>query len=557
MSLLTCIANQLFLFLNRKVYKAFLLSSQNIEQTQKEILFSILRKNENSAFGMNYHFKTISSVKDLQRLIPIMDYEDYQEWIEMIMKGESNVLCSEKVKYLALSSGTTSPSKYIPFTEALKTEFSSAVNVWIYTLLRQFPKIKRGSQFWIVSPASTADVPESKVPIGFEPDSAYFGKLEKRLIRAILAVPEEFAQIKSSENYLYAISLFLLRKSNLRLISVWNPGMLISILQFIKEHHKNLIRDIKKGEANLPDAQIDNDYTIVSPFLKKLPKRAKFLARINFEEENFNCNIIWTRLQLISCWTDSWAKAFLDEIQSLFPGVRIQGKGLLATEGVVSITLKGILYPVLAVNSHFYEFRDLNTNAIHQAHELVKDKQYEVIITTGGGFYRYNLHDIVKIKGFYCSLPLMEFVGKSDKVSDLTGEKLNESHVEDIIDKLRQKYFKKNGIAYLVAVKREEAYAYVFFVDGKILKAKIEVNLLLQELDEQLSSNYHYLHSRRMKQLAAPGLLILKPEQVKAYFKLKTSLRSTSKYSRLMTDINEIPTLNHQVLWMEKVEKKY
>ena len=49
---------------------------------------------------------------------------------------------------------------------------------------------------------------------------------------------------------------------------------------------------------------------------------------------------------------------FLPELRALFPGVEIQGKGLLATEGVISIPLMGRPAPVPAVTSHFLEFLD-------------------------------------------------------------------------------------------------------------------------------------------------------------------------------------------------------
>ena len=59
-----------------------------------------------------------------------------------------------------------------------------------------------------------------------------------------------------------------------------------------------------------------------------------------------------------------------------------------------------------------------------------------MILTTSGGLYRYRLKDIVRVTGFAGSVPLIKFMGKQDKVSDLFGEKLNERFVQDTFSAL-------------------------------------------------------------------------------------------------------------------------
>ncbi len=65
---------------------------------------------------------------------------------------------------------------------------------------------------------------------------------------------------------------------------------------------------------------------------------------------------IWPYLTLISCWTSAYAKTYVSDIMQYFPGVDIQGKGLLATEGIISFPLVGKNGYVLSAQSHFFEF---------------------------------------------------------------------------------------------------------------------------------------------------------------------------------------------------------
>src|SRR5262249_28744428 len=101
----------------------------------------------------------------------------------------------------------------------------------------------------------------------------------------------------------------------------------------------------------------------------------------------------WPRLALISCWGDAAAAACLNEVRALFPGIEIQPKGLLATEGCVSFPLIDRAAPILAVRSHFFEFEELDgdNSRCRFAHELDRGGRYRVVITTAGGLYRYQL----------------------------------------------------------------------------------------------------------------------------------------------------------------------
>ena len=47
-------------------------------------------------------------------------------------------------------------------------------------------------------------------------------------------------------------------------------------------------------------------------------------------------------------------------------------------------------------------------------------------MTTSGGLYRYDIHDVVRCVGFRGQAPLVEFLNKGNSFSSITGEKLSE-----------------------------------------------------------------------------------------------------------------------------------
>jgi phenylacetate-coenzyme A ligase PaaK-like adenylate-forming protein len=90
---------------------------------QEKTLKKLLKKAANSEFGQHYKFneiiKSYDVVEAFQNQVPIFDYNRmYDEWWHRTLQSEVNVSWPGKIKYFALSSGTTgSPSKYIPVTK--------------------------------------------------------------------------------------------------------------------------------------------------------------------------------------------------------------------------------------------------------------------------------------------------------------------------------------------------------------------------------------------------------------------------------------------------------
>jgi hypothetical protein len=101
------------------------LSPKNTKKEQDRVLKKLLRRAKNTAFGNTFHFdallKSESVAKDFQKAVPIFNYNKiYNEWWHKCIEGESDVCWPGKIKYFALSSGTSeASSKYIPITNAL------------------------------------------------------------------------------------------------------------------------------------------------------------------------------------------------------------------------------------------------------------------------------------------------------------------------------------------------------------------------------------------------------------------------------------------------------
>lgn len=103
-------------------------SSKPIE-TQQKVFKYLISNAQNTVFGKDHEFDTITSYNDFKIKVPIRDYEALRPYVERVVAGEENVLWKGKPIYFAKTSGTTSGAKYIPITkESMPTHVNAARN---------------------------------------------------------------------------------------------------------------------------------------------------------------------------------------------------------------------------------------------------------------------------------------------------------------------------------------------------------------------------------------------------------------------------------------------
>lgn len=108
-----------------RLAKALRLPENNIRQQQTRVLKKLLRKARFTEFGQQFRFDEILMEKNpeqkFQQLVPVYDYNKiYKDWWHKTLENRPDICWPGKIKYYALSSGTSeSASKYIPVTNDL------------------------------------------------------------------------------------------------------------------------------------------------------------------------------------------------------------------------------------------------------------------------------------------------------------------------------------------------------------------------------------------------------------------------------------------------------
>lgn len=341
-----------------------------------------LEKWSGTEFGKAHDFSEICSGRDFRAVVPVRDYDEHSGWIGRVAAGEKNILPCGEVVAFERTSGTGSGAKLIPVTEGLREDFAQGLAAWLEGWRRDCPEVFDGRAYWAISPPGIpGGITAGDLPVGMESDGSYFPERVGAALGGWLVVPELSGK---TEDVFRETAEKLLETADLSLVSVWSPTFLLGI-----------------------DAEI-----------------SRLRPGKTWRE-------LWPRLALVSCWADATSARWIPVLRERLGGIRIEPKGLLATEGITSIPVGGNAR--LALECHYHEFIDGEGNHL-PPESLRVGMECEVLLTTSGGLMRYRSGDRVSVCGFDAGgIPQLRFLGRAGMVCDLVGEKLSERWVTEAL----------------------------------------------------------------------------------------------------------------------------
>lgn len=497
MSVSSALANRLYLAGAMPARARFERAMRDPGAAQAAILDRIVRANADSAFGREHGFGKIRGTADFRERVPIRDAAAFDQYLQRVAEGEPGVLTSAEVRFVEPTSGSSGSTKFVPYTTALLGEFAAATLPWIYDLLRHHPSLRNGGAYWAVTPPARHPAHTAGgVAVGLAHDTDYFPAFARVMLDRALGTPRALALAPDIGTCRYLTLRALLALPDLAFISVWSPTFLTLMAGALDAEFARLVHDLDHGNLS-----VDLEPATRRELERALPPRPRLateLRRRFGRRAPEDLGQVWPRLTLISCWADGHAARSLAALRQRFPLVAIQPKGLLATEGVVSIPLSAARGSVPAVASHFLEFLPVDSpGGAVTVEGLDEGATYEVVLTTGGGLYRYRLRDVVRVEGRHLAVPVLSFRGRSDRTCDLAGEKLTPAFVEaELAASLRDCAIETRFA--MLAPTRGERAGYTLYIETHSPHAQ----LVAAALERRLRATHHYALCRGLGQLA-------------------------------------------------------
>jgi hypothetical protein len=488
----------------RRLARVFLEQTERADDVQRDLLLKRIARHADSKFGRDHHFAEIRTPADFRRRVPVRGYEGHEPYIEQVRHGDLNALFGPGTDVLmfAMTSGTTNRPKTIPVTRESLRDYREGWTIWgILAFDRHFDRLRRGLKP-ILQLAS--DWRESFTPAGI-PCGAITGltaHMQNPLVRTTYCMPAVGSRIKDIEAKYY-VALRHSAHRDLGVTIAANPSTLLAIARLGDREKETLIRDFADGTvARKWDLPAEVRAGLPWGSRRKRKATARRLESIVNRTGRLLPKDYWPNLDFMANWTGGTMGAYLRGFPEVFGERPVRDVGLIASEGRMTIPVEdGTPAGVLDIRHHYFEFipedqADREEPDTVEACELVEGRNYFILLTTAGGLYRYQIHDLVRCVGFHGRAPLIEFLNKGAHFSSLTGEKLSEFQVVAAVNEAQRAAGARLG-SYLLLPNWGDPPFYSLLVEESDVPDRAAADRLAEEVEAALRrTNLEYENRR-------------------------------------------------------------
>lgn len=406
----------------------------------------------------------------------VSDFESQRERLKSLFESLKGP------KYLALTSGTTSTPKEIPYdlrrTKLLQKNFLKSM----ITLTSHYP----GKKTFFVFASLKKD---QSLTAGMMEEGSGGSHLE------YLQAPYRYLHTKEGQELIEKFGELTARVMVLiitqpRYLYATNPSTLTFFLRELETRWKEVrvrLKRIPPGLLKLSDG--DGERRIMSLVINS---QAPSLKEILPE------------LKAIITWDGGYVRPFLEQLKAQLPGVDFLPMYSMSTETIETLPHrigKEIAF-VPVIKGVYPEFLDPESGKLFLPSELEAGKTYELIVSDDWGLRRYSTHDLFLVKRMVSGFPDLAFLKRKGITSSLTGEKLTEEQVVELGQVLRTRFPElKRRTFSLFPVKQGENFGYELAVIGNAILPGELSKVSDQELGKINSEYRSKIESGRLRPL--------------------------------------------------------
>ncbi len=466
---------------------------------QQQLFNDILEKAKNTSFGKFYKFEEILNEKDSYQAfssrIPYYDYDKiYSEWWKDVYSGVSDVTWPGRPDFFALSSGTTSNTKYIPVTDDM---LISIRNAGIKQLL-SIAKFDLPSSFFeteILMLGSSTDLKEVK------------GHLEG-----------EISGISA-----YNIPFWFRR--------FYKPGSKISSIN-------NWDERVKQIAINAPDWNIGG--------LSGMPSWIELMLKRIIEYNGLkNIHEIWPNLEVFTSGGVNF-EPYRKSFEKILGRPIIILDTYLASEGYLASQLKTDTdsMTLLTNNGVFFEFVPLTSENLNDDGRVAENAKaltiaeveegvdYILIISTVAGAWRYMIGDTVKFTDK--EKVEIKLTGRTKSFLNVVGSQLSEYQMVNAVKELEIEYNINIQEFTVNAVKCEGSYIHRWYFGCKECDFNIDETTMAKQLDKILQIKNKNYKVARSKALDNPQVKLIPVKLFHDWVEAKNKKGGQTKVPKVM-----------------------
>ncbi|XP_031478285.1 probable indole-3-acetic acid-amido synthetase GH3.1 [Nymphaea colorata] len=421
-------------------------------QVQEMVLREILSRNASTEYLRRHGLAGRTDPKSFKAMLPVVTYEELLPEIRRIANGDrSPILSAHPISEFLTSSGTSAGErKLMPTIEEELDRKQSLYNLLMPVMNKFVPGLDKGKALYFLFVKT-----ESKTPGGLpaRPVLTSYYKSAHFLTRPAdpyTKYTSPTASILCTDSfqsmYTQMLAGLVDRRSVLRMGAVFASGLLRAI-HFLEVHYQALAADLENGtvDPRITDSKVR---AAIQRLLLPDPKNA---AQVRAECSSGNwqgiIKRIWPNTKYLDVIVTGAMAQYIPTLDFYSGGLPLACTMYASSECYFGLNLNPMSKPsdvayTIMPHMGYFEFLpvDDNNNANNdkrmEMEELVDlanvkvGKDYELVVTTYSGLYRYKVGDVLRVAGFYNNAPQFNFVRRKNVLLSIDSDKTDETELQ-------------------------------------------------------------------------------------------------------------------------------
>ncbi|XP_057794929.1 indole-3-acetic acid-amido synthetase GH3.6-like [Salvia miltiorrhiza] len=427
------------------------------DEIQKQVLLEILSRNAHVEYLKRHGLNGHTDRETFKKTMPVISYEDILPDINRIANGDNSpILSSHPISEFLTSSGTSAGErKMMPTIEEELGRRSLLYSLLMPVMSEFVPGLDKGKGMYFLFIKC-----ESKTPGGLpaRPVLTSYYKSSHFKDRPYdpytnYTSPNEAILCPDSYQSMYSQMLCGLCQHGevLRVGAVFASGF-IRAIRFLEKHWALLCHDIRTGTLN----SLITDQAVreaVMRILKADPRVADFVES-ECRKGSWQGIItrLWPNTKYVDVIVTGTMSQYIPTLDYYSNGLPLVCTMYASSECYFGVNLNPLCKPsdvsyTLIPSMAYFEFLPVHRNNDKEQHELVdlvhvkQGQEYELVVTTYAGLYRYRVGDVLRVAGFKNNAPQFNFICRKNVVLSIDSDKTDEVELQSAV---------RNAVGHLV-----------------------------------------------------------------------------------------------------------
>ncbi|MFS7932239.1 putative GH3 family protein [Helianthus anomalus] len=426
--------------------------TKDAKRVQVETLKKILKENSETEYLKKWGLDGKTDPESYCSCVPLVTHKDLEPLIQQIADGSPHpILTAKPITTITLSSGTTQGKrKFVPFNDEL-TENTMQIYRTSYAFRnREFP-IGNGKALSFIY-GSKQFKTKGGLLAGTATTNVYRSEQFKKTMKDMqtpCCSPDEVIFGPDFQQSLYCHLLCgLIFRNEIQVISSTFAHSIVHSFRCFELVWEELCSDIKTGtlSARITDPTIR---TAMAKMLKPDPELADKIHEKCSSLTNWYGLIeeLFPNVKYIYGIMTGSMEPYLKKLRHYAGGIPLLSADYGSSEGWIGANVNPTRPPEMATfavlpNIGYFEFIPLREIGSPES-ALVRveprpvgltdvevGEEYEVVVTSFAGLYRYRLGDVVKVVGFHNSTPELQFVCRRNLMPTINIDKNTEKDLQ-------------------------------------------------------------------------------------------------------------------------------